>query len=380
MTTITNQSATVLIVGGGLAGLTCALHLLKEGFQVTLIEKNEYPHHKVCGEYISNEVLPYLQWLDADPKELLPVSINRLSVSSLSGQIVGCELPLGGFGLSRFALDNFLYEKAVQRGCQVIKDRVTDIVFKAGGFELNTQRSGGLKARLLIGAFGKRSALDQKLSRSFMHQKSSWLAVKAHYKGIIPSDLVQLHNFAGGYCGVSAIENERINICYLADYQSFKACRNLEDFQQKVLYKNPQLKKVFEESDMLFEQPLTISQVSFAKKELVCDHVLMIGDTAGLIHPLCGNGMAMAIHSAKICAELSIKYLNGQLISRAALEKQYATTWNANFKNRLLMGRFLSGIVKKDKLFKPLQSLLVHFPSALPLIVKMTHGKPIVCA
>jgi len=31
---------------------------------------------------------------------------------------------------------------------------------------------------------------------------------------------------------------------------------------------------------------------------------LMIGDTAGLIHPLCGNGMAMAIHSAKIASEL----------------------------------------------------------------------------
>lgn len=377
---IYKANAKVLIIGGGLAGLTCALHLLKAGFEVTLIEKNSYPHHKVCGEYISNEVLPYLQWLDADPQVLLPVPINRLSVSSLSGQITGCELPLGGFGLSRFALDNFLFEKAVQRGCKLIRDRVTAVVFKADRFELSTGISGTLSAGLVIGAFGKRSALDQQLSRSFIRKKSSWLAVKAHYYGIIPSDLVQLHNFAGGYCGVSAIENKQINICYLADYDSFKACRNLEDFQQKVLYKNPLLKKVFEETEPIFDQPLTISQVSFAKKELVCNHVLMIGDTAGLIHPLCGNGMAMAIHSAKICAELSIKYLSGQLISRNELEKQYIDTWNRNFKNRLLMGRFLSGIIRKDKLFKPMQRLLVHFPSALPLIVKMTHGKPIVCA
>lgn len=378
MTTKTNQSTNILIVGGGLAGLTCALHLLKEDFNVTIIEKNEYPHHKVCGEYVSNEVLPYLQWLDADPLELLPVSISRLSVSSLSGQVIGCELPLGGFGLSRFALDNFLYKKALSRGCKVIKDRVTDIVFKGNGFELATNRSGSLKADLVIGAFGKRSALDQQLSRSFMQKKSPWLAVKAHYKGIIPSDLVQLHNFAGGYCGVSAIENEQINICYLADYESFKAFRNLEDFQQKVLYKNPQLKKIFEESTMIFDQPLTISQVSFAEKELVCDHVLMIGDTAGLIHPLCGNGMAMAIHSAKICAELSIRYLKGSLISRTALEKLYTASWNSNFRNRLLMGRFLSGIIRKDKLFRPLQQLLVRFPPVLPLIVKMTHGKPLI--
>lgn len=369
----------VLIAGGGLAGLTCALHLLKAGLQVTLIEKNTYPHHKVCGEYISNEVLPYLQWLDADPYELLPASINRLSVSSLNGKIIGCELPLGGFGLSRFTLDNFLYEKVIQRGCNVINDQVTDITFKGDLFELNTKQSGILSSRLVIGAFGKRSALDQKLSREFMRRKSPWIAVKAHYKGIIPSDLVQLHNFAGGYCGVSAVENKRVNICYLADFESFKACRNLQDFQEKVLYKNRHLKQVFEESTMLFDQPLTISQVSFAKKELVNNHVLMIGDTAGLIHPLCGNGMAMAIHSAKICAELSAKYMKGHLVSRAALEKQYTLTWNENFKKRLLMGRLLSAILKKDKLFTPLQQLLTYFPSALPEIVKMTHGKPILC-
>jgi len=48
----------VLIIGGGLAGLTSAIHLSKSGLKVSLIEKNEFPKHKVCGEYISNEVLP----------------------------------------------------------------------------------------------------------------------------------------------------------------------------------------------------------------------------------------------------------------------------------------------------------------------------------
>ena len=55
-----NNRREVLILGGGLAGLTSAIHLLKLGLQVTVIEKNNYPKHKVCGEYISNEVLPYL--------------------------------------------------------------------------------------------------------------------------------------------------------------------------------------------------------------------------------------------------------------------------------------------------------------------------------
>ncbi|WP_448633781.1 NAD(P)/FAD-dependent oxidoreductase [Pedobacter panaciterrae] len=128
----------------------------------------------------------------------------------------------------------------------------------------------------------------------------------------------------------------------------------------------------------MFDQPLTISQISFEKKESVYNHILMIGDTAGLIHPLCGNGMAMAIHSAKLCAELTIQFLNGNISSRNLLEEKYEKVWNLNFKNRLAVGKLLSGIIRKGKLFAPLLNLLIKFPSILPQIIKKTHGKPII--
>ncbi|MFQ3174733.1 MAG: flavin-dependent dehydrogenase, partial [Flavobacterium sp.] len=66
------RNASVIIIGGGLAGLTAAIHLSKIGVSVILIEKNEFPKHKVCGEYISNEVLPYFNWLDLKISELQP--------------------------------------------------------------------------------------------------------------------------------------------------------------------------------------------------------------------------------------------------------------------------------------------------------------------
>jgi hypothetical protein len=73
----------IVIVGGGLAGLTAAIHLSKVGLRVILIEKNEYPKHKVCGEYISNEVLPYLNYLDINISELLPTAIIDLEFSTV---------------------------------------------------------------------------------------------------------------------------------------------------------------------------------------------------------------------------------------------------------------------------------------------------------
>lgn len=367
----------IIIIGGGLAGLCCALHLLKSGIKVTLIEKLNYPQHKVCGEYISNEVMPYLKWLDADPSALHPSSISELLFSIPSGKTLKCKLPLGGFGISRYALDHFLYKRAAEKGCRMIIDTVTSVSYENNNFQVTTAKNSTLSSTLVIGAYGKRSALDQKLKRNFIFKKTSWLAIKCHYSGYFPNDLVALHNFKGGYCGVSKIEQNLINICYLTDYRSFKRFKNIAEFEREVLKQNPHLNLIFESCVPLSKQPLSIGQISFAKKEAVHDHMLMIGDTAGLIHPLCGNGMAMAIHSAKLCAELVLQYEAGSITTRTDLENQYKCNWNRNFKSRLSVGRLLSSLIKNEYLLKPFWLLLVTLPSLLPFIIKKTHGKPI---
>ncbi|MBP4136928.1 NAD(P)/FAD-dependent oxidoreductase [Flavobacterium geliluteum] len=366
----------VLIIGGGLAGLTSAINLSKKGLEVILIEKSAYPRHKVCGEYISNEILPYLSWLGADVSELRPTTITRFEFTSGNGKTVTAKLPLGGFGISRYALDDFLYQKALANNCNVIKDTVTDISFGNDSFTVSTSDQI-LTAKIVLGAFGKRSNIDQVLERDFISKKSPWLAVKAHYSGKFDHDLVALHNFKGGYCGVSKVEDDSINICYLADYATFKKYKNIEEYQQNVLYKNKNLKAIFENSTLLFEKPLTISQISFDKKQPVENHILMIGDTAGLIHPLCGNGMAMAIHAAKIASELVLEYYNGEITSRESLEKKYKKEWNTHFGKRVRMGRILAQLLKNKIITNQLVGLLASLPSLLPKIIKQTHGKPI---
>jgi len=368
----------IVIVGGGLAGLIAAIHLKNNNYNVLVIEKNEFPKHKVCGEYISNEVLPYLKSLSLNISDLKPSVISKMEFSTAKGKIISGHLPLGGFGISRYELDNYLYQKAIGNGCQIIQDNVENIVFDNDKFTITTSNGSVFTSKIVIGAFGKRSTIDLKLNRNFIQKKSPWLAVKAHYSGVFPNDLVGLHNFEGGYCGVSKVENNKINICYLADYETFKKYKNIEEFQSEVVCKNPNLKVIFEKSKLLFEKPLTISQISFEKKNAVENHILMIGDTAGLIHPLCGNGMAMAIHSAKIASELVIQFFDNKISSRKNLEEKYTQEWNNNFKQRLATGRFLSKILQKEKLAAFLMQLMVIFPNILPMIIKKTHGKPII--
>ncbi|MFH7015507.1 NAD(P)/FAD-dependent oxidoreductase [Flavobacterium sp. FlaQc-47] len=366
----------VIIIGGGLAGLTSAIHLSQKGLKVILIEKSGYPRHKVCGEYISNEILPYLLWLGVDVSELNPVNISNFEFTSNNGKTATAKLPLGGFGVSRYELDNFLYQKALAHNCTVIQENVTDVSFIDDMFTVTTPDQN-LSAKIVLGAFGKRSNIDQVLERNFITKKSPWLAVKAHYSGDFDTNLVALHNFKGGYCGVSKVENNSINICYLADYATFKQYKNIEEYQLNVLYKNKHLKTVFENSTLLFDKPITISQISFDKKQPVENHILMIGDTAGLIHPLCGNGMAMAIHSAKIASELILDYYSDKKISRALLEKNYIQQWNFHFGKRLFMGRILAKILTHKTITNVLFAVVASFPGILPGIIKQTHGKPI---
>ena len=364
----------ILIIGGGLAGLTAALHLQKAGLPVILIEKNAFPFHKVCGEYISNEVLPYLRWLGIFPEELGALTIEKLRFTSPSGKGLTTQLPLGGFGISRFKLDNVLYELFKSRGGTAWTDTVSTISYR-NGFEITTLAGKTISAQQVIGAYGKRSVIDTQLQRPFIKNRSPFLAVKAHYRGKLEKDTVELHNFRGGYCGVSGIEDDKINICYLADYDTFKKYKDISAYQLNVLYQNKHLKDIFERSKLLFESPITISQLSFGIKEAVNEHILMVGDTAGLIHPLCGNGMSMAMHSAKICSELLIQYFSGIIESRPQLEELYTSLWKQQFKPRIHMGNILSKLLQREKLTEAVMNGMVLFPALMPLIIKHTHGK-----
>ena len=368
------ERAEVIIVGGGLAGLTAAIHLARKGISTMLFERNRFPHHKVCGEYLSREVLPYLKELEIPFQDLKPADISRLLFSTSKGKAIETALPLGGFGLSRYALDQQLYFKALESGVHVVEASVTEVAFKDDQFEVLAEEEK-YTSRFVLAAYGKRSNLDKVLDRPFFKTPAPWLAVKSHYQNpSFPEDLVALHNFEGGYCGLSRTETGAVNVCYLATYKSFKPHKNPEVFRQEVLQKNPFLGTFFKESAPLFDQPLTIAQVSFDSKLCVKDHILFLGDAAGLIHPLCGNGMAMAIHCAKIAAELILNQPKPSADQRREMEKEYTQSWNRNFSRRIKTGRLLQKILLNQKLSDISQLLVSKVPFVLPEIIKRTHG------
>ena len=368
------QATDVIIVGGGLAGLTSAMLLTKAGFDVVLIEKKDYPRHKVCGEYISNEIKPLLQSLGLYPEDPKPVAISRFQFSSTHQSPAETRMEMGGFGISRYALDFHLYKKALEAGVRVVLNTaVNSINFKDGEFQVTAAQSQDYRARVVIGAYGKRSALDKELDRRFIRHTTEYMAVKQHYHSDFPEDLVALHNFEGGYAGLSRVEDDKVNMCYLTDVRHFKRYRDLNEFQANHLVKNKSLATFLDSADPVFDKPLVISQISFETKNVVEEHVLMCGDSAGLIHPLCGNGMSMAIHSAVFCSEFVAAFLDGE-IGRHEMEDSYTRAWNEVFNSRIRFGRYASKIFGEGFITDFAIRLAKTYPGLFRRSLRLSHG------
>jgi menaquinone-9 beta-reductase len=228
-----------------------------------------------------------------------------------------------------------------------------------------------LSAKNVVGAFGKRSKLDQTLNRSFFKERSPFIGVKYHVHTEYEPDVVALHNFEKGYCGINRIENDVFNLCYLGSKDHLKKFGSIPEMEEQILFKNPLLKNIFQNSDFIRDKPEVINEVNFSPKKCVENHVLMIGDAAGLITPLCGNGMAIAIHSGKMAAEA---ILNGK--NRAAIEQYYLYHWTQHFRNRLFIGRHLQSLFGAKFASEFTLHLMKYSNTIATQIMKNTHGQP----
>jgi flavin-dependent dehydrogenase len=367
----------VVIIGGGLAGLITAIRLARCNIACLVIEKKNYPFHRVCGEYISNETLGFLQQEGLYPERFNPPIINQFQLSSTRGKSITLPLEMGGFGISRYTFDHFLYGQATLAGVEfLLNTEVESVSFLDDEFEIKTS-DRSLTSGLVLGAFGKRSKLDARLGRRFFRKRSPFVGVKYHIRTEHPVNLIALHNFQGGYCGISCVEDGKTNLCYLTHRNNMKEHRSIREMEEGILFKNPHLKQIFENSEFLFKNPETINEISFETKEPVWNHILMTGDAAGMITPLCGNGMAMAIHAAKLLSELVKIHAERSSFDRMQLEIDYAREWRKAFARRLWFGRQIQNKLFGTEFTSNLAvNLAVYFRPVARAIIERTHGEP----
>jgi menaquinone-9 beta-reductase len=364
-----------IIVGAGLAGCSAAIQLADRGHKVLLLEQQRYPAHKLCGEFLSIEVLGIFAQLGILDQVARSGAqpINQALVTTPGGASFSRTLPGTALGLSRYQLDLMLFERAIALGATgydgtVVKAIDGDLT---DGFCVQTNR-GEFRSRTVLGAYGKRSALDVTRDRPFTHKPSPWIGFKAHCSGLDLPDTIELHAFKGGYCGLSAIETGQINLCWIGHASVLES--GTDQNLPPALYANPVLRDRL--SHLKFDRTVQhrLRQISFALKGTFDADVCLIGDTAGMITPLCGDGMAMALHTAAIVVPLASDYLTGT-ISATTWKQQYQHQWKQEFQQRLQLGRLLHSAFIRPPIAQVSVGLCQGFPAIGDWLIRHTRGE-----
>ncbi len=367
------------IVGGGPAGCSAAIILALRGARVLLLEAKTYPHHKVCGEFLSPECGDSLDALGMMPLLNIysPVQIETVRITTPDGTAWRTRFPGIALGISRSVLDATLAERARRVGVNVCEGTPVTAIdgdLRSGfTLELRTARGRGhIQSRTVIAAHGKRSALDRALKRRFLDQPQPFVALKNHFYGPPLPNHIDLHAFRGGYCGMSEIEGGTANVCFLVHESVFRGS-DVGAFLDWMQAQNPLLGEWLSKAETIHERWLSIGQVPFVKKSAVVADILMAGDAAGLIVPLAGDGIAMALESGRLAAMKTGDFLTGKS-SAAELLQRYTLEWRRAFGRRLMLARVLQVVMLRPRLLSMGLRLLTAVPPLGEYLVTHTRG------
>lgn len=363
----------LIIAGGGLAGLSLAIMASMDGAAVLVIEKDEYPRHKVCGEFISNESVPFLRRLGIDLRSSEFPKIDRFKFTSPGGANGHITLTPGGIGVSRYKLDHWLFERAVGVGVTVVvNQRVTNAQSIDNGFIVHTHTGDSYMGELVVGSWGRNGGF---MTKQKVRPKNEWVGVKYHLDRGPAANSIEIHAFHSGYAGISAIEGGRYCMAYLCKASALKRHGSIALLERNELGQNKALAERLSASRI--EGPITTSQFSFGvHQQFQSLPVASIGDAAGFIPPLTGNGMSLAFRNADVLYPVICKVLNGNLGKAAILDEQ------RKYLQGYLKGRVERGNMLQNLLFirpawanEALMRLMCAHPFMLQQLNKLAVGK-----
>lgn len=362
----------LLIVGGGPAGTSAAIHLAMQGKHVTLVEKEKFPRQKLCGEFISPECLDHFARLGVGAAMLTAGGTSITKTVFYSSRGTNVAVPSHWFGstdgggggrnhalgLSRAEMDERLLARARAVGVEVLEEaQVVDLLIEDGqvcGVRLKVDGDvRPVRAHLTIDATGRSRTLARrvefveniKAGARQGRQRAALVAFKTHVEGAqVAEGCCEIYFYPGGYGGLNQIEAGRSNLCFIASARDVRACggavagERAETVLREIVFANKRARRTLAEARVCSPW-LSVALDSFGHRQLApIDGLLTVGDAASFIDPFTGSGMLMALESGELAASAIADWLcshrsNNQ--SFAQLAHTYHTLYHNRFSARL---------------------------------------------
>lgn len=359
----------VAIIGAGPAGSAAAILLARRGYAVALVDKEQFPREKLCGDFINPSSWPMLEQLGVTRQLFVQDHeiVTAFRITAGSGAAAEAALPsidgvpVYGLGLRRFFFDQILLKKARDEGARALLGcRIKALHRQADGWRVGYGRGESLEelnARILIGADGRNSWVAHRLGMASRLEPGGGrigFQLRLKYSQSLQGK-VEIHLFPGGYAGVLGLGDGTINLCLAADRrrlgERFGGRVSIDALLEAHLPRNPHLKEILRLSEPMGPARSTYP-VYFPPRRSVGDGVVLIGDAARVNEPVSGEGIFFAIRSAAIAAAAVDQALcRGKVSAREFF--QYERRCGAQFRLRRGLNGAIRFLMYRPALLEP---------------------------
>ena len=358
--------------------------MANKGFNVKLIEREKFPRHKLCGEFISPECFSHFKELgvldemfSANGEKIndtIFYAPNGKSVNVPSQWFSANETALG---LSRAEMDFQLLQRAKQVGVEVLEEtQIVGLLFENEKVVGVKTKNNEFLADLTIDATGRARVLANKVQSpksKVQSPKSKLVGFKAHLKNVeMEKGRCEIYFFRGGYGGLNYVENGIGNHCFLIKSEVVKEFSgDVEQILREVIFQNVRARETLQNAIPIFDW-LAVSVDGFGVRNLnPAPNLLAIGDAGAFIDPFTGSGMLMALESGEILAEAIKANDSAQIIT-----KNYQYLHHQKFRRRLQICNLMRRAAFAPNLAKWVISGLNLTELPRKFLARSTRSKP----
>lgn len=414
-----------VIVGGGPAGASAAIHLAASGARVLLAERERFPREKLCGEFISPECLEHFARLGALGlmERAGGARVSETVFYAPSGR--GVAVPSAWFGapggaaalgLSRAEMDARLVARAREAGAVVLEEAACAGVVAEGarvqGVRLHTSGGGvrEVRARVTLDATGRQRAVVRRAERQSLKEarrgragegdagagdedgsgerqvegarsRARLVALKAHVGGSRGAPGVcEIYFYPGGYGGLSPVEGGLSNLCFIARARDVRERgSDAGRVVREVLMRNRRAAHSLAAAEVRTRW-LGVAVEGFGRYEPApSEGLLAVGDAAAFIDPFTGSGMLMALEGGELAARVVADWLGrgGGRDDYGWLAREYRAAYGRRFDARLRLCGLLRRAALAPHALAELSVLALGASDALRRrLARATRGAP----
>jgi len=360
----------VVIVGAGPAGSSLAIRLRKFGLPVSLIERYRFPRQKLCGEFISPECLNHFAELGV-LDEMVSAGGDRVyetvfyETGGASISVPSRWFDESGFALSlsRARMDNILLERAKSSGAKVMEETtVSRVHSEAGAISGLTVRNADgstseIETRVVIDATGRARVVSRLADKAAARKelKPRFVGLKAHLTGAkMPRGVCEIYGFRGGYAGLTFVENDEANVCFLAKASLLNGAKDADRILETLRNQNRRAGETLANAEKVHDW-LTVSVPRFGMTDPPdIDGLYAVGDSAAFVDPFTGSGMLMAMESSA-CLAACVEKAG---FDHAALKSAFDNAYRERFSSRLKTSRLIRYVAYDPMLSRAAVKLL----------------------